>query len=76
MNVRRVATKLAVVGILAGTGVAVAAAPASAYPNDCHAMHSASLRAAQYMANAGTIEQWNLAYDMWLRVEDYLNSYC
>jgi hypothetical protein len=76
MNVRRTVTKIAAVGILAGSGVAIAAGPASAMPNNCQAMHSASLRAARYMDEAGSVQAWNLAYDMWLLAENYLDSYC
>jgi len=75
---RGVAARVAVVGVVAAAGLAVAASPAAAMDRDCEAAANLSLRAAQMMQAEGEwdYQAWNVAYSAWLVAERYLDRWC
>ena len=77
MNVRGLALKAAVVGIVAAAGVGAAAAPASAMTAECARMAYWNVRFADWLNEDGiTFSEWNRMYDLWLRTEEYLDNNC
>jgi len=77
MNRRRLALKVAVVGIVAVAGLGVAATPALAMPAECGTFRYWNARAAWWLNQDGlTFAQWNAWYDLWLQTEDDLAANC
>ena len=77
MNKRRVAVRLAVVGLVAMAGVGIAATPVLAMTPECQSYAYWNRRAAIMMNQDGiTFAQWNGWYDLWLHTESLLDSQC
>jgi len=78
MTKRGVAVRVAVVGVVAAAGLAVAASPAAAMDRDCEAAATLSNNAARMMQAEGewSYEAWNVAYSAWLVAERYLDRWC
>ncbi len=77
MNRRRLALKVAIVGVVAAAGVGIAASPAVAMPIECYRIAYWNQRAATMMNQDGiSFQDWNGWYDLWLNSERFLDANC
>jgi hypothetical protein len=79
MNARRLALRVATVGVIAIGGVGIASSPAMAERDDgcAYAASRSDMAAAIMDETLGTnFPLWNAAYTLWLAAENYLDQYC